>query len=62
MTGLPKQKRLFFDLTDTHLIDHTVMAFIDHFAEDYARLGGQCEIGLDEHKGFSSHPVAARSK
>ncbi|MGR9045132.1 MAG: SulP family inorganic anion transporter [Gammaproteobacteria bacterium] len=63
VTSLPDNKTIFFDLSNTDLIDHTVMEFIDHFAEDYSRQGGRCEIvGLDEHQGYSAHPLAARRK
>ena len=60
---LPEKKTIFFDLTNADLIDHTVMEFIEHFSEDYSRQGGQCEIvGLEEHRSYSSHPLAARRK
>lgn len=61
--GLPEQKTIFFDLTESELIDHTVMEFIHHFAEEYAHAGGTCEIvGLDKHQAYSSHHLAARRK
>lgn len=60
---LPKRKTLFFDLSDSELIDHTVMEFIHQFAEDYHRLGGECEIvGLENHRPYSKHHLAARRK
>ncbi|MGH8549306.1 MAG: SulP family inorganic anion transporter [Methylococcales bacterium] len=63
VTGLPKQKTIFFDLADSDLIDHTVMEFIHHFAEDYEHAGGTCKIiGLDHHKTYSNHHLAARRK
>ncbi|MGR9117270.1 MAG: SulP family inorganic anion transporter [Gammaproteobacteria bacterium] len=63
LSNLPEQKTIYFDMTNTDLIDHTVMEFIDHFAEDYSRQGGRCNIvGLDEHRGYSKHPLAARRK
>ena len=63
VSSLPEQKTVFFDLTNTDLIDHTVMEFIDHFAEDYSLQGGRCEIvGLDDHQVYSKHPLAARRK
>ncbi|MGR9051231.1 MAG: SulP family inorganic anion transporter [Gammaproteobacteria bacterium] len=63
LSTLPENKKLYFDLSNTDLIDHTVMEFIDHFAQDYNQQGGHCEIlGLDGHEGYSKHPLAARKK
>lgn len=63
LTELPAGKVLFFDLSDTYLIDHTVMEFIDHFRRDYVERGGYCEIrGLDHHEPYSDHPLAARKR
>ncbi|MGH8476489.1 MAG: SulP family inorganic anion transporter [Methylococcales bacterium] len=60
---LPRRKTIFFDLADSDLIDHTVMEFIHHFAEDYEQAGGTCKIiGLDNHKAYSKHDLAARRK
>lgn len=63
LAELPEGKTLFFDLTEAELIDHTVMEFIHHFAEEYNHNGGKCEIvGLDNHLGYSDHHLAARRK
>ncbi len=63
LADFPKQKTVFFDLSEAELIDHTVMEFIHHFAEDYNHAGGHCEIvGLDNHKSYSGHPLSARRK
>lgn len=63
LADFPKQKKVFFDLSESELIDHTVMEFIHHFTEEYNQAGGQCEIvGLDEHETFSDHHLAARRK
>ncbi|HBA65612.1 MAG TPA: sulfate transporter [Methylococcaceae bacterium] len=60
---LPKRKTVYFDLSESELIDHTVMEFIHQFAEDYRRSGGECEIvGLEYHRPYSSHHLAARRK
>lgn len=63
LSELPKQQTVFFDLSETKMIDHTVMEFIDHFCEDYRQRGGQCEIvGLDQHLAYSDHPHAVRKR
>ncbi len=61
--GLPERKTVYFDLSESELIDHTVMEFIHHFAEEYNQAGGQCEIvGLEYHRPYSNHRLAARRK
>ncbi|MBS4050026.1 MAG: SulP family inorganic anion transporter [Methylomonas sp.] len=63
LADFPKQKKVYFDLSEAELIDHTVMEFIHHFTEEYNHAGGQCEIvGLDGHETFSDHHLAARRK
>lgn len=63
LSTLPPQKTIFFDLSETDLIDHTVMEFMAEFAEDYRRRGGQCQIvGLDNHRSYSDHPHAVHRK
>jgi MFS superfamily sulfate permease-like transporter len=63
IADLPDAKKIVFDLSKTYLIDHTVMEFIDHFCHDYEARGGICEIhGLDQHKPYSAHPLAARKR
>lgn len=63
LAEFPERKHVYFDLTEAELIDHTVMEFIDHFAEEYRHNGGKCEIvGLDGHQSFSEHHLAARRK
>lgn len=63
LADFPQGKNVFFDLSETDLIDHTVMEFIHHFAEDYNLAGGHCEIiGLDKHERYSDHHLSARRK
>ncbi|QWF70745.1 SulP family inorganic anion transporter [Methylomonas paludis] len=63
LAEFPEHKTVYFDLTEVELIDHTVMEFIYHFAEDYKQNGGKCEIlGLNNHEGYSAHHLAARRK
>jgi MFS superfamily sulfate permease-like transporter len=59
----PLGKNIYFDLTEAELIDHTVMEFIHHYAEEYNHNGGKCEIlGLESHEPYSDHHLAARRK
>ncbi|MCU0735979.1 MAG: SulP family inorganic anion transporter, partial [Methylotetracoccus sp.] len=61
VSRLPDGKNVIFDLSEATLIDHTVMEFIDHYREDYIARGGQCSVsGLDNHRAYSDHPLAAR--
>ena len=63
LADFPTEKKVFFDLSDAELIDHTVMEFIHHFTDEYNHSGGQCEIvGLDEHHAYSNHHLASRRK
>ncbi len=63
LSDLPEKKTIFFDLSAVGLVDHTVMEFIHHFAEEYQHNGGQCSIvGLDQHEPFSDHHLAGRRK
>lgn len=63
LADFPGQQKVFFDLSEAELIDHTVMEFIHHFTDDYNHGGGQCQIvGLDNHQSFGDHHLAARRK
>jgi MFS superfamily sulfate permease-like transporter len=63
LAEFPEKKTVYFDLTEADLIDHTVMEFIHHYAEEYNLSGGKAEIlGLDQHKSYSDHHLAARRK
>ncbi len=63
LAGLPDGRKVIFDLSNTDLIDHTVMEFIDHYRDDYVDRGGLCEvIGLSEHRAYGDHELAARKR
>jgi MFS superfamily sulfate permease-like transporter len=63
LAELPEKKTIFFDLSETALIDHTVMEFIHDFTNEYTHSGGSCTlVGLDDHEPYSDHPLAARRK
>lgn len=61
LTTLPEQGRVDLDLSATKLVDHSFMAFINHFANEYNYNGGDFHInGLENHKSFSNHPLSTR--
>lgn len=58
---LPEKSMVDIDLSDTHIVDLTVMEYLDEFAEKYVEKGGECHIlGLDLHQSSSDHPHAMR--
>lgn len=63
LAELPEKCAISFDLSETDLIDHTVMEFIHDFSEEYIHNGGLCAIvGLHNHEPHSDHPLATRVK
>lgn len=63
LESLPEGKNLVLDFSKTYLVDHTFMEFVHHFARDYERAGGSCEIkGLEQHTPASAHPLASRKR
>ncbi|RYX99403.1 SulP family inorganic anion transporter, partial [bacterium] len=59
LDAIPQEMDLTIDLSNTKLVDHSVMENIHHFKHDYEREGGKVHvIGLDNHKTMSSHELA----
>jgi MFS superfamily sulfate permease-like transporter len=51
------------DFTDARLVDHTVMEKLHELEGEYARAGRHLQLrGLEAHRTFSTHPLAARKK
>jgi MFS superfamily sulfate permease-like transporter len=49
------------DLSQTRLVDHTVMDKLHHFVDDAKRNGKELRvIGLERHSSLSNHPLSAR--
>jgi MFS superfamily sulfate permease-like transporter len=49
------------DLSQTRLVDHTVMDKLHHFVDDAKRNGRELRvIGLERHSSLSNHPLSAR--
>jgi MFS superfamily sulfate permease-like transporter len=51
------------DLSDTLLVDHTVMQKLNELASEFKEAGSSLVIGgLEQHRRLSNHPTAARQK
>ncbi|NTX06521.1 SulP family inorganic anion transporter [Myxococcus sp. CA040A] len=51
------------DLTEARLVDHTVMQRLHELEAELSREGRQLRVlGLEQHRGMSSHPLSARKK
>lgn len=63
LEAIPAEMNVTIDLSNTRLVDHSVMDNLYHFQHDYKAMGGEVEIvGLEEHKSLSVHRLAARKK
>lgn len=63
LDAIPQGMHVKVDLSNTKLVDHSVMENLHHFEHDYKAAGGTFIInGLDEHKALSGHELAARKK
>jgi len=60
---LMNESRVVLDLSETLLVDHTVMAKLQEMEKAFKEKGSTLVIaGLDEHQRLSNHPAAARKK
>ena len=61
--GLEKKNNIILDLSDTALVDHSVMEKLHELQRDFEDAGLRLEIqGMDEHQLASSHEFAARRR
>ena len=61
--GLPSDRKIVLDLSDTRLVDHTVMEKLHELEVEFEQMGRKLTvIGLDDHSSQSSHPHSARTK
>lgn len=61
--GLRDQHDVVLDLSETALVDHTVMTKLAELQREFRSRGLQLQlIGLDGHVPFSGHPQAGRRK
>jgi MFS superfamily sulfate permease-like transporter len=59
--GLSQNMNVTVDLSNTRIVDHTVMEKLHELRRDFQQRGLRLDvIGLDEHIAFSHHPAAAR--
>ncbi|MDX1948593.1 MAG: STAS domain-containing protein, partial [Pirellulaceae bacterium] len=59
--GLQKNMNIVLDLSNTQLVDHTVMHKLHQLEAEFAQRGiALAIVGLDDHVSFSNHPTAAR--
>ncbi|MFN8612275.1 MAG: SulP family inorganic anion transporter [Vulcanimicrobiota bacterium] len=63
LEAVPTGLDVKIDLSQTRLVDHSAMEFLEHFQHDYERTGGHVSlVGLEGHRSASAHPLAARTK
>jgi MFS superfamily sulfate permease-like transporter len=61
--GLNADHEIIVDLSETRLVDHTVMEKLDELEMEFKEMGRKLTIiGLDDHASGSAHPHAARRK
>lgn len=61
LEAIPQGMHITLDLSQTKLVDHSVMENIHHFEHDYKEQGGTFQIvGLHNHNPLSDHKLAAR--
>lgn len=59
--GLAQSMNVIVDLSNTQMVDHTVMEKLHQLEAEFAERGVALAIvGLDEHVTLSAHPAAAR--
>jgi MFS superfamily sulfate permease-like transporter len=59
--GLKEKKNVVIDLSQTRLVDHTVMEKLHEMEREFKLNNLELKIeGLDKHVPFSLHPAAAR--
>lgn len=60
---LDANHNVILDLSETHLIDHTVMEKLHELQEEFVENERTLTlVGLEDHSKFSEHPHAARTK
>jgi MFS superfamily sulfate permease-like transporter len=61
--GLIHGKNVVVDLSETRLVDHSVMSKLHELERDFERQGLRLEVvGLDNHRPLSKHPHSARKR
>ncbi|MDX2304101.1 MAG: SulP family inorganic anion transporter [Microscillaceae bacterium] len=61
LAQIPAGSHVIINFEQAWYVDHTFMEHIHHFEHDHHLTGGTVELeGLENHKPFSDHPLAAR--
>lgn len=61
--GLVQQNNVVLDLSDTRIVDHSVMERLHEMELDFEQAGLQLEVlGLDSHQQTSAHPLSMRKR
>lgn len=61
LSKIPKGTHIIINFEKAKIVDHTFMEHLHHFEYDHHLTGGTVEVeGLENHKPFSDHPLAAR--
>lgn len=61
LTHLPEGAKVQFDMSEANLIDHSFMAFITHFQNEYNFRSGDFQLtGLENHRSLSNHDLATK--
>lgn len=59
--GIRPGRKVIFDFSEAHIIDHTLLEHLHHFEADYHLTGGHVIMqGMGKHKANSDHPLATR--
>jgi MFS superfamily sulfate permease-like transporter len=62
LDGLPTGQHIVLNLSNTRLVDHTVLENLYRFQADYNADGGKLELtGLNRHRAVSGYATAART-
>jgi MFS superfamily sulfate permease-like transporter len=63
VSSLNGDSDVILDLSETHLIDHTVMEKLHEMQQEFEEASRKLLVtGIEEHEKFSDHPHAARKK
>jgi MFS superfamily sulfate permease-like transporter len=63
LDALEPDKNVIVDLSETRLVDHTVMEKLHELDREYHERGRELRVsGLEYHLAFSAHPQAARKR
>ncbi len=63
LSKLDRQRDVILDLSDVHLVDHTVMEKLHEMEMEFEEAGRKFHVvGLDNHRQLSNHPHSARKR